>query len=159
MIKVEIQKKSIDIAYVRINGVLEGVKIMDYYPRSHNFKRIQKEGVLPLLQENFIISDFWREMVINDYLSLYCLEDERQARYFRIGCFIGHLNLLYDLEREEKRIIFNELHTNNKDQEFKKYLQYVKIIRCYVIKKPLKKRGLLKDKAFFTRIIRGEEWL
>lgn len=159
MIKVEIQKKSQDIAYVRINDVLEGVKIMDYYPTSYNFKRIQKEGILPLLQENFIISDFWRELIINDYLSLYCFEDEREARYFRIGCFIGHLKLLYDLEREEKRILFNELHTNNKDQEFKKYLQYAKTIRSYVIKKPLKKRGLLKDNVFFTRIIRGEEWL
>lgn len=159
MIKVEIQEKSQDIAYVRINDISEGIKIMDYYPRSHNFKRIKKEGVLPLLQENFILSPFWKELVINDYLSFYCFKNEREVGFFRIGCFIGYLNLLFDLEREEKRTLFNALHTNNKDQEFKKYLQYVKTIKCYVIKKPLKKRGLLKDKAFFTRIIRGEEWL
>lgn len=159
MIKVEIQEKSQDIAYVRINDVLEGVKIIDYYPGSHNFKRIQKEGTILLLQENFIVSDFWNELVINNDLSLFSFEDEKEIRCFRIGCVIGYLKLLYDLEREDKRIIFNELHTNNKDQEFKKYLQYAKTIKSYIIKKPIKKRGLLKDNVFFKRIIRGGEWL
>lgn len=157
MVKVEIEKKSQDIAYVRINDVLEAVKIIDYYRGSDNFKRIQKEGTLLLLQENFIISDFWNELVISDDLSLFSFEDEKEISFFRIGCVIGYLNPLYDLKVSDKRVVFNELHTNKK--EFKKYLQYIKIIKSYIVKKPLKKRGILKDNVFFKRIIRGGKWL
>lgn len=155
MVDIKIKKFTNVFSFIYINDYLQGIKILNYYSRSRNFRRIQKEGTLPMIKENFNIG-VELEFVFNENLSLYCFNETKTIKQFRAGCLIANIDAFWNMKKTDMEIVFNKLHTERNKKEFEKFIAYRKFLKNTLDKVPLKKEWRLKKDVFFKRTFKQE---